>query len=74
VDGERAHRVGGSLGAVDRERVQQIGFAAGLGAIAGAAVGSGRAPVRGAILGAAGMAAVEAVARARQKADEIPAL
>jgi len=74
VDGERAHRVGDSLGAVDRERVQQIGFAAGLGAIAGAAVGSGRAPVRGAVLGAAGMAAVEAVARARQKADEIPAL
>ena len=54
--------------------MQQVGFAAGLGAVAGAAVGAGRAPVRGAVVGAAGMAAVEAVARARQKPDEIPAL
>ena len=54
--------------------MQQVGFAAGIGAVAGAAVGAGRAPVRAAVLGAAGMAAVEAVARARQKPDEIPAL
>jgi hypothetical protein len=59
---------------VDGERVQQVGFAAGIGAVAGAAVGAGRAPVRAAVLGAAGMAAVEAAARSVQRPDEIPPL
>jgi len=52
--------------------VQQVGFAAGIGAVAGAAIGAGRAPVRAALLGAAGMAAIEAAARAVQRPDEIP--
>ena len=52
--------------------MQQVGFAAGIGAVAGAAIGAGRAPVRAAMLGAAGMAAIEAAARAVQRPDEIP--
>ena len=52
--------------------MQQVGFAAGIGAVAGAAIGAGRAPVRAALLGAAGMAAIEVAARAVQRPDEIP--
>ncbi|WP_034273019.1 hypothetical protein [Actinospica robiniae] len=47
-----------------------------LGAIAGAALGSGHGPravTLGALAGAAGLGAVEAVARARQKPGQIPA-
>ena len=57
---------------MDGERIQQAGFAAGIGAVAGAAIGAGRAPVRAAMLGAAGMAAIEVAARAVQRPDEIP--
>ena len=57
---------------MDGERIQQAGFAAGIGAVAGAAIGAGRAPVRAAVLGAAGMAAIEVAARAVQRPDEIP--
>ncbi|HEY6745067.1 MAG TPA: hypothetical protein VI357_05040, partial [Mycobacteriales bacterium] len=52
------------------ERAQQVGFAAGIGAVAGAAL-SGR---RGVLPAAAAMAAVEVVARATQKPGEIPPL
>jgi hypothetical protein len=59
---------------VTAERAQQVGTAAGLGAVAGVSIGAGRWPVRGAVAGAAVLAAVEAVARARQRPNEIPAL
>jgi len=59
---------------VTAERAQQVGTAAGLGAVAGVSIGAGRWPVRGAVAGAAVLAAVEAVARARQQPNEIPAL
>jgi len=66
------------------ERVQQVGTAAVLGAVAGAALATGRpgggfAPVlrrvaTGAAVGATVLAAGETVARARQRPGEIPAL
>ena len=57
-------------------RTQQVATAAVLGALAGVALGSRRgrrAVACGALLGAAGLGAVEAVARARQKPGQIPA-
>jgi hypothetical protein len=60
-----------------KERIQSAGFAGGLGALAGAALAAGRgrrAVVTGAVAGAAGLAAADAVARARQRPNEIPAL
>jgi hypothetical protein len=58
-------------------RAQSIGFAAVIGGLAGAAL-TGHRGVRaaglGALAGAAGLAASEAVARARQRPGEIPAL
>jgi len=62
---------------VTKERVQQVGFAGLIGAVAGAALTAhrGRAAVAaGALAGAAGLGAAEAVARARQRPGEIPAL
>jgi hypothetical protein len=62
---------------VAKERLQQVGFAGLMGAVAGAALTAhrGRAAVAvGALAGAAGLAAAEAVARARQRPGEIPAL
>jgi hypothetical protein len=56
------------------DRVSQVGTVAVIGAAAGAALGAGRAPVGGALAGAAALATVEAVARARQKPNEIPPL
>ena len=60
-----------------KERLQQVGFAGLIGAVAGAALTAhrGRAAVAiGALAGAAGLGAAEAVARARQRPGEIPAL
>jgi hypothetical protein len=64
-----------------KERIQQAGFAAVLGGLAGAALcaplaaGRGRAAVAaGAVAGAAVLGAADAVARARQRPNEIPAL
>jgi hypothetical protein len=58
-------------------RVQAVGFAAAIGAVAGVTLAGHRgrrAAVLGAIAGGAGLAASEAVARARQRPGEIPAL
>ena len=55
----------------------EIGFAASIGALAGASLAArrgGRAAAWAAVLGAIGLGASEAVARARQKEGEIPAL
>jgi hypothetical protein len=60
-----------------KERIQAAGFAGALGALAGAALAAGRGRrtvVAGAVAGAAGLAAADAVARARQRPNEIPAL
>jgi len=54
-----------------------LGFAAAIGGLAGAALAARRgrgATVAGALAGAAALTASEAVARARQQPDEIPAL
>jgi len=62
---------------VAKERLQQVGFAGLIGSVAGAALTAhrGRAAVAvGALAGAAGLGAAEAVARARQRPGEIPAL
>jgi hypothetical protein len=62
---------------VTRERIQSAGFAGALGAVAGAALTAGRgrrAVAAGAVAGAAGLAAADAVARARAGPNEIPAL
>jgi hypothetical protein len=59
------------------DRAQQIGVAAAIGGLAGAALAAHRgqrAAVAGALAGAAGLGVVEAVARARQRPGEIPAL
>jgi hypothetical protein len=67
------------------ERVQQVAVASLIGAVAGMTVAGGRGKNRGgnhgkgrvllgALAGAAGLGAVEAAARARQRPDEIPAL
>jgi len=58
-------------------RVQQIGIASVIGGLAGAALTAHRGPraaAAGALAGAAGLGATEAVARARQRPGEIPAL
>ena len=59
------------------ERAQQVAVASVIGAVAGLALtghrGKGRA-LLGALAGAAGLGAVEAAARARQRPGEIPAL
>ena len=58
-------------------RAQQIGVASLIGAVAGAALAAGRGPraaVAGALAGAAGLGAAEAVARATQHPGEIPPL
>ena len=60
-----------------KERLQQVGFAGLMGAVAGAALTAHRgrtAAAVGALAGAAGLGAAEAVARARQRPGEIPAL
>jgi hypothetical protein len=60
-----------------KERIQQAGFAAVLGGLAGAAMTAHRgrpAVAAGTVAGAAGLAAADAVARARQRPNEIPAL
>ena len=60
-----------------KERLQQVGFAGLIGAVAGAALTAHRgraAAAFGALAGAAGLGAAEAVARARQRPGEIPAL
>jgi hypothetical protein len=57
--------------------VQQVGVAAGIGALAGAALTAHRgrrAAMAGALAGAVGLGASEAVARATQRPGEIPAL
>ena len=62
---------------VTRERAQQIGFAGLIGGLAGAALTAHRgrtATAIGALAGAGGLGAAEAVARARQRPGEIPAL
>ena len=59
------------------KRAQQIAVAGVIGAIAGLALTAHRGKSRallGALAGAAGLGTVEAVARARQRPDEIPAL
>src|SRR5262245_39386850 len=59
------------------DRTGSVAFAAGLGALAGAALASGwgrRAAVIGASAGALALGTSERVARARQRANEIPAL
>jgi hypothetical protein len=60
-----------------KERIQQAGSAAVLGGLAGAALAAHRgraAVVAGAVAGAGGLAAADAVARTRQRPNEIPAL
>ena len=60
-----------------QSRAQQVGFAGLIGALAGAALTAHRgkaATALGALAGAAGLGAAEAVARARQRPGEIPAL
>ena len=60
-----------------KERLQQVGFAGLIGAVAGATLTAHRgraAAAVGALAGAAGLGAAEAVARARQRPGEIPAL
>ena len=62
---------------MNKERVQQVGFAGLIGAVAGAALTAHRGRVAaagGALAGALGLGAAEAVARARQRPGEIPAL
>jgi hypothetical protein len=62
---------------VAKERLQQVGFAGLIGAVAGATLTAHRgraAAAVGALAGAAGLGAAEAVARARQRPGEIPAL
>jgi hypothetical protein len=58
-------------------RTQQIGAVGLMGALAGAALAAHRGPrtaALGAVAGAVGLATVDAVARARQRPGEIPAL
>jgi hypothetical protein len=60
-----------------RSRAGPVGFAGAVGGLAGAALASGRGRgtvVIGALAGAVGLGAGEAVARARQRPGEIPAL
>src|SRR6266567_3005282 len=64
-------------GSRSANRAQAVGFASALGGLAGAALSGHRgrrAAAIGAIVGAVGLGASEAVARARQRPGEIPAL
>ena len=64
-------------GAARAERARQIGVAGAIGALAGAALTAHRGPravAAGVLAGAAGLAITDAVARARQRPGEIPAL
>ena len=68
---------GGRFAPVAAERVQQVGTAGLIGAVAGAALAAhrGRGAVAvGALAGAGVMGVAEAVARARQRPGQIPAL
>jgi hypothetical protein len=61
----------------DPHRRVGLGFSAGLGAVAGLALAGrrgGRRAITAAAVGAVGLATVDAVARARQRPNEIPAL
>ena len=63
--------------ATSSERAKAVGFAAGVGGVAGASLSGGRSAKRvvvGALTGAGLLAGSEAVARARQRPGEIPAL
>src|SRR6202167_1572832 len=75
---DRAGAVGSAQGQAQRgQRAQQIGFASAIGGLAGAALTAHRgraATAAGAVAGAAWMGAAEALARARQRPGEIPAL
>ncbi|WP_238014246.1 hypothetical protein KZZ52_11850 [Dactylosporangium sp. AC04546] len=62
---------------MDAKRAQGIGFAAVMGAVAGAALTAHRGPrgaLKGALLGAGALAAVDGTARALQRPNEIPAV
>jgi hypothetical protein len=76
MDGAGA--VGSAQGQAQRgQRAQQIGFASAIGGLAGAALAARRgkaATAAGVVAGAAWMGAAEALARARQRPGEIPAL
>jgi hypothetical protein len=64
-------------GSARAEQARQIGVAGAIGALAGAALTAHRgrrAAAAGALAGAAGLAITDAVARARQRPGEIPAL
>jgi hypothetical protein len=65
------------VGSERPDRAQQVGVAAAIGGVAGAALAAhrgGRAALAGAVAGAAGLGAAEAVARATQRPGEIPPL
>ena len=67
----------GSRRGADGADAASVGFSAGLGALAGAALLGHRGPraaAVGAVAGAAAPAAVDSLARARQQPDEIPAV
>ncbi|WP_433615238.1 hypothetical protein ACQP2P_10975 [Dactylosporangium sp. CA-139114] len=62
---------------MDAKRLQGIGFAALMGAAAGAALAAHRGPraaLQGAALGGGALAAIDGAARALQRPDEIPAV
>src|SRR5262245_63305224 len=64
-------------GSAPANRTQAVGFASAIGGVAGVALRGHRgrrAAAVGAIVGAVGLGASEAVARARQRPGEIPAL
>src|SRR6266540_4013856 len=64
-------------GSASASRTQAVGFASAIGGLAGATLSGHRgrrAAAVGAIAGAVGLGALEAVARARQRPGEIPAL
>ena len=70
-------RAGAAGPAQQAQRAQQIGIASAIGGLAGAALTAHRgraATAAGAVAGAAWMGAAEALARARQRPGEIPAL
>ena len=65
------------MGTERPDRAQQVGVAAAIGGLAGAALAAhrgGRAALAGALAGAVGLGAAEAVARATQRPGEIPPL
>ena len=75
ADRDRPAPVAGAAGGPDR--LTSVGSSAAIGGLAGAALAAGRGPravALAAVAGAAGLGAAEAVARARQRPGEIPAL